>query len=120
MVGQGIQPEIAAPKPDRTFGWSYKAFASHIDDIRALGVHACPILTEPLVFPIFAIEIKGAQGALEVARLQNLHNGATMLSNLLYLRRNSGNMQEKMKEFFNKIYVLSFEITAENIQMSGY
>ena len=120
MIEPQHQPAITAPAPDRTLGWHKRAFAAYANAIQDLGARACPISTEPLVFPLFAIEAKGAKGTLEVATLQSLHNGATMLSNLLYLRQNSNDTEAKLGEFFGRIHVLSFEITEQIIQMSGY
>ena len=120
MIGLNFQPAIAAPKPDITIGWDSAMFSAFANAIDELGAHARPIATEPLVFPLFAIEAKGEKGSLRVARLQSLHNGATILSNLLYLRRNSANSEANLKYFFNRIHVLSFEITDQCIHMSGY
>lgn len=53
---------------------------------------------------------------MRVARLQNLHNGAIMLSNLFELKRKCGNEET----FFNKIHVISVELTAESVQLSCY
>ena len=113
------KPALTRPQPDMTYGWPRKAFGSR-DAINALGNRAFPIQgNKTLVFPLFTIETKGEKGTLRVARLQNLHNAATMLSNLLFLWRNSGEKGPD-RRFFNIMHVLSLEVTSEAIYLSGY
>lgn len=69
-----------------------------------------------MAWPIFTIEAKGDRGSLRVARLQNLHIGAVMLSNMFELKRKCGNEEA----FFNKVHVIGIELTAESVQLSCY
>ena len=59
------------------------------------------------------MELKGETGSLRVASLQNLHNEAVMLSNLLQLKKEIG----KEEEFHNMIHILSVQFTTETITL---
>ena len=118
MIDANMTPMLTTLKPDTTIGWHKKSFEAQ-EAIDSLGVHACPILNKRLLaFPLVALEAKGPQGSGLVARLQSLHNGATMLSNLLHLKRKCG--EESELGFFNRVHVLSLEISTESIQISCY
>jgi len=60
------------------------------------------------------VEGKGDQGNLKVLRLQNLHNGAAMLYNLLQVGRASGSDTD---DFFNKIRATVVGLTTESIEL---
>ena len=82
MVEPKMKPVLTAVKPDLTIGWSRAVFSQR-KAMRYLGAHACPVVGHSnLAIPLFTVEAKGDGGILRVARSQNLHNGATMLSNL--------------------------------------
>lgn len=118
MIEPDSKPSLTTVKPDRTIGWSRRMFEYQYA-MKYLGPRACPIAAnQSLVWPLFTVEVKGDKGNLKVARLQNLHNAATMLSNLLYLKRFFP--KEKQDGFFNKVHVMSLELTAESIQLSCY
>ena len=118
MIEPNAKPALASIKPDVTIGWSKGVFA-HRKAMGHLGAHACPVVAYPkLAFPLFTVEVKGDRGSLRVARLQNLHNGATMLSNLWHIRQFYN--KEKEDEFFNKVHALSLQLTPESIQLSCY
>ena len=118
MVAPNAKPSLTAPKPDMTIGWSSNFF-EHQLAIDHLGASACPVAKDPrLAFPLFTVEVKGPGGTLKVAKLQNLHNGATMLSNLWHIRQFYD--EETHDAFFNKVHALSLQLTHEVIQLSCY
>ena len=109
---------LTAPKPDRTIGWSARVFSSkYLKAMRLLGHTIAPVAgNSRLTIPLFTIEMKGGKGVIDVARLQNLHNGATMLANLFEIWKL--NLEEN--GFFNKVHAMSLELTKESIQLSCY
>jgi len=118
MIEANMTPMLTTIKPDTTIGWHKKSFKAQ-EAIDSLGVHACPVLNKRLLaYPLVTLEAKGPQGSRLVARLQSLHNGATMLSNLLHLKQKCG--EDSGSGFFNKIHVLSLEASTETIQISCY
>ncbi len=111
-----LKPCLATPKPDNTVGWSPNVFP-YPKTSRLLKDFILPVAQNAkLAWPLFTIEVKGDKGNLKVAKLQNLHNAAIMLSNLLQLRQACG----KEKDFFHNVHVLSLELTTESIQLSCY
>ncbi|KAI4126370.1 MAG: hypothetical protein LQ347_005002 [Umbilicaria vellea] len=110
------KPVLSTPKPDTTIGWASGIFP--FPEATNLVRKAMYPLSKnlKLAWPLFTVEAKGDGGNLKVAKLQNLHNGALMLSNLLKLRRASG----KEQDFFNKIHAMSLEFTSETVQLSCY
>ena len=113
-----LKPTLTTPKPDVTIGWKPHVFKSKFKKAyRSLQAFISPIAGfRSVAWPIFTIEAKGDGGSMRVARLQNLHNGAIMLSNLFELKRKCGNEEA----FFNKIHVIELELTAESVQLSCY
>lgn len=111
-----IQPSLTTPKPDLTIGWNSAIFP-YMRATKNLRVFQCPVVsTNKLSWPLFTAEVKGDGGSLRVAKLQNLHNAAIMLSNLRELMRAAA----KEADFFNKIHVCSLQLTPESIQLSYY
>ena len=118
MIAANAKPALTAVKPDMTIGWS-KAVFTQRKAVGHLGAHACPVVAySELAFPLFTVEVQGDRGSLRVARLQNLHNGATLLSNLWHIRQYYN--KEREDEFFNKVHALSLQLTPESIQLSCY
>ena len=118
MVEPNVKPALTPVKPNWTYGWPKKHFECK-RAMKLLGAYACPVVKSPqLAFPLFTIEVKGEKGCLKVARLQNLHNGATMLSNLWNIRQFYD--KEKENEFFDNVHAMSLQLTAESIQLSCY
>jgi len=118
MLDANIDQKLTTLKPDMTIGW-YKQTFGLTRALRALLRWACPVSTKPkLTFPLFTIEAKGRSGTLEASSSQNLHNAATMLSNLLYLKKKCGKSGDD--SFFNRVHVLTAEITTETVQLSCY
>ncbi len=113
-------PPLSACKPDQTFGWSLDAFPFRFDRVtQALKSFLRPVATYPLLhWAYFTVEAKGAKKTLREARLQNLHNGAVMLNNMLCIKQALG--KEAVEAFLNQIHVASLELTTETIQISGY
>ena len=110
---------LAAPKPNRTIGWSESVFSAYPKAMRRLGIIVCPVAENAeLAIPLFTIEVEGPEGSLEVARLHNLHNGATMLANLLDIWKLG--LGENTDGFFDKVHVMSLELTKESVQLSCY
>lgn len=117
LIGPEMKPRLAVPKPDRTIGWAADMFRQYKNARYVLKTQMQPVGNNAnLVWPIFTVEVKGDKGDMKTAKLQNLHNGATMLSNLWTLRQASG----KLDEFYNKTHVMSLELTAESVQLSCY
>ena len=118
----GLQPELkptlTAPKPDVTIGWKPEVFKSRYKKAyKSLQAFISPIAGfKSVAWPICTVETRGDGGSMRVARLQNLHNGAIMLSNLFELKRKCGNEED----FFNKVHVIGVELTAESVQLSCY
>ena len=114
------EPEfLRAPKPNWTIGWSYSVFSNYREAMRRLGMIMCPVSENAkLAIPLFTIEVEGPEGSLEVARLQNLHNGATMLANLLDIWKLG--LGENTDGFFNNVHAMSLELTKETVQLSYY
>ena len=113
-----LKPTLTTPKPDVTIAWKPAVFKSiYKKAYKSLQAFISPIAGfKSVVWPIFTIEAKGDRGSLKVARLQNLHNGAVMLSNLFELKWKCGNEEA----FFNKVHVIGVELTAESVQLSCY
>ena len=118
MIGPREKPMLTAPKPDRTIGWARHVFSKFPQARRYLGFAMCPAPKHELTIPLFTIEVKGDRGSLKVARLQNLHNGATMLYNLLRIREACPG--KETDDFFNKVHAMSLELTADVVQLSCY
>ena len=107
---------LRAPKPDRTIGWSQSVFRNYRKAMRRLGILTCPVAeNHELAIPLFTIEV---DRSLKVAKLQNLHNGATMLANLLDIWKLG--LGENTDGFFDKVHAMSLELTKETIQLSYY
>ncbi|MCJ1472454.1 hypothetical protein MMC13_001102 [Lambiella insularis] len=115
LVQNELQPALAVPKPDRAYGWKSGLFP--FKSTEHLGCIMRPVPQQPhMSWPYITAELKGESGSLRVANLQNLHNGAVMLNNLLQLKRAVG----KEEEFYNNIHVLSVQFTTETITLSCY
>ena len=113
-----LQPTLTTPKPHVTIGWKPAVFKSRYKKAyKSLEAFVSPIAGfKSVAWPIFTIEVSGEGGSMRAARLQNLHNGAVMLSNLFELKRKCGNGEA----FFNKVHVIGVELTAESVQLSCY
>ena len=114
------EPQVlTAPKPDRTVGWSIKVFNKYRKAMRCLATTVCPVSeNSELAIPLFTIEVKGDKGSTKVASLQNLHNGATMLANLLNVW--NACLGENTDGFYNKVHAMSLELTADIVHLSCY
>ncbi len=111
-----LQPSLTTPKPDLTIGWKSALFP-FMRATKNLRAFQCPVVsTNKLSWPLFTAEVKGDGGSLRVAKLQNLHNAAIMLSNLRELMKAAA----KEADFFNKIHLFSLQLTPESIQLSYY
>jgi len=111
-----VSTRLATPKPDQTVGLSASTLACD-NALAVLRPWAFPVTAAPdLTFPLFTVEGKGDQGNLKVSRLQNLHNAAVMLHNLLQLRKAVGTEQE----FFDKAQVCTLGLTTESIELCYY
>ena len=113
-----LKPTLTTPKPDVTIGWKPEVFKSRYKKAyKSLQAFISPIAGfRSVAWPILTIEARGDRWSMRVARLQNLHNGAIMLSNLFELKRKCGNEED----FFNKVHVIDVELTAESVQLSCY
>ena len=113
-----LQPTLTTPKPYVSIGWKPAVFKSRYKKAyRSLEAFISPIAGfKSVAWPIFTIGARGDGGSMRAARLQNLHNGAVMLSNLFELKRKCGNEEP----VFNKVHVIGVELTAESVQLSCY
>lgn len=110
------QPRLKIPKPDVTIGWSLEVFPFPRAE-RFLNAFQFPVASSTdLSWPLFTIEAKGGGGRFRVAQLQNLYNASIMLSNLRELTKAAG----REDEFFNKIHVMTLEVTTDIVQLSYY
>ena len=76
-----------------------------------------PVAGAPsIAWPLFTIEVKGERGNRRVARLQNLHNGAVMLSNLYALKQ----ICKREESFFDKVHAMTIEVYDGVAQLSCY
>ena len=117
LIAPELKPTVATPKPDRTFGWSASVFRQYKRAKTYLKLQMLPVAkNRELAWPLFTVEVKGDQGDMKIAKLQNLHNGAILLSNLLSLRQ----LSKQESAFYDKVHVMSLELTAESIQLSCY
>lgn len=111
-----LKPSLSTPKPDLTIGWNSEVFP-FVRASKNLRAFQCPVAsTNNISWPLFTAEVKGEGGSLRVAKLQNLHNAAIMLSNLRELMKAA----LKEAEFFNKIHAISLQLTTETVQLSYY
>ena len=99
-------PKVAPPQPDYTIGYHTRLFPR--EAIRRLQGLASPSKNK-LSFPVFFAELKGASGAMNVAKLQNLHNGASAVYNLLRLYEAIG----LKDDFYDKAWVLALDTNGE-------
>jgi hypothetical protein len=109
---QDIRPFLKPPKPDQAFGFTPQTFPFPQASL-CLKSAMCP--TRDLAWPYCTIEIKGRQGQLDVARLQNSLNGAVMMNNMLELK----SMLGKVDEVLGQIIVVTMELTTESISLCG-
>ena len=87
--------------------------------MRYLGNTVCPVVGNfELSIPLFTIEVEGPEGSSKVVRLQNLHNGAVMLTNLLKVW--NACLGVNKDGFFNEVHVMSLELTVEIVYLSCY
>ena len=108
-----MQPSISPAKPDQAFGFTPRTF--HFPHA-ALFMKSVMCPTRDLAWPYFTVETKGRQGHLDVARLQNSHNGAIMLNNMLQLKRTLN----KEHEILGSMRVITMELTTESISLCGH
>jgi len=103
---QNHDPKLAPPQPDYAIGYHTKLFPCGA--IRRLQGLASPSKNK-LSFPIFFAELKGSSGAMNVAKLQNLHNGASAVYNLLRLYQ-ALSLED---DFYDKAWVLALDTNGE-------
>ena len=107
-----LRPSISPPKPDQAFGFTPDAFPF---PQAALFMKSAMYPARDLAWPYFTVEAKGRQGHLDIARLQNAHNGAVMLNNMLQLKRTLN----KEHEIFGRIRAITMELTTESVSLCG-
>jgi hypothetical protein len=64
----------------------------------------------------FTVEMKGFQGYLDIATLQNPHNSTIMLNNMVQLKR----AFNKEHEMLGRIQVITMELNTESIPLWGH
>ena len=112
-----LKPSLTAPKPDRTIGWRSSKFAADFPKACAsLDAFIFPVIgAQGLAWPLFTVEAN-ERGSRRVCRLQNLHNGAVMLSNLYALKQKCS----REEEFFDKVHAMGVEFFDSSVQLSCY
>ena len=117
-VRPDMKPALTTPKPHLTIGWRPEAFESNFRKAyKSLKAFISPAAGyRNVAWPIFTIEIGGDGVTVGVVGLQNLHNGAVLLSNLFELKRLCGDEAA----FVDKIHVIGVKLTAESIRLSCY
>ena len=109
-------PNLSPAKPDMTIGWNSKEFPFPRANESLRNIQ-CPVPSmETISWPLFTAEVKGEKGCLRVAKLQSLHNAALQLSHLYVLMKAAS----REEEFFDKIHVMSLQLTLDVIQLSYY
>ena len=113
LLSPELNPRIAPPMPDQAFGFSELMFDFPQAE-KDRGYFMCP--ARDLIWPYFTIEAKGWQGSLEVAELQNAHNGAIMLNNMLTLKT----ALNKEHEFYDRVQAVTMTLTTTAIGFAGH
>lgn len=116
---QMIMPsKLTRPKPDVTIGFKERGMTNY-DAIDSLKPHSSPVICRTgLVFPSFCVEAKALRSA-RYSELQNRHNGAHMLRNLLKLRQKANNPDWEV-DFFNATNALTLSIQTDEIGLYGH
>lgn len=99
-------PKVVPPQPDYAIGYHTKLFPGGA--VQKLQGLASPSKNK-LAFPIFFAELKGASGTMNVAKLQNMHNGASAVYNLLRLHLAIG----QGDDYYDQAWVLSLDTNGE-------
>jgi hypothetical protein len=107
-----VRPLLKPPKPDQAFGFTPQTFPF---PQASLCLKSAMSPARDIAWPYCTIEIKGRQGQLNIARLQNSLNGAVMMNNMLELKRMLG----KEDELLGQIIVVTMELTTESISLCG-
>ena len=117
VLNPDLKPSLTAPKPNVTIGWRSDVFEDFPKACASLATFVSPVINaNELAWPFFTVEAKGEKGTRRVSRLQNLHNGAVMLSNLYALKQKC----KREETFFNKVHVMGVEIFEGCVQLSCY
>lgn len=100
----------------KAIGWDRALFQRYPKASEFLNAEMCPVLSSTTTaWPLFIAEV-GYGLPLKSARVHNLHNAAMLLSNIHRLKASVN----KGKEFFDKVHVMSLQLSAENVQLSCY
>lgn len=94
-------PRLTTPQPDLAIGFHSRNFDAA--SLQSFGGNARPC-GYPLAFPVFFVECKG-KGDMDIARFQNLQNGAYAGQNL----RNVYQRHNRLAEFYDIAHVMSVE-----------
>ena len=112
-----LTPSLTASKPDLTIGWESNVFERFPKAMASLDTFAYPVIgAQYITWPFFTVEAKGEKGSRRVYRLQNLHNGAIMLSNLYALKKKC----KREEAFFDKVHVMEVEFFEGCVSLSCY
>ncbi|KAF2670144.1 hypothetical protein BT63DRAFT_230794 [Microthyrium microscopicum] len=110
------QYRIPLPKPDQTIGLAASNFHAYENALAHLSHSARPARSlSNLTFPLLTVEAKGDTGH-NVCRLQNLHNAAVMLHQLLRLWQDT----DAEDEFFGQAMVCTISITTQTCAICHY
>lgn len=110
---------LGHPQPDVTCGLTYRCISALFPNIFNLQEDFCRNLL-PLkgtVLPTLFIEAKGPKGILSEAGLQNQHNGACALKNILAVKLA---LKAKPEDYIRRIQALGIKITSETVQATCY
>ena len=109
--------ELGQPQPNQTLGVQYHTKCQQFPDaFRAAQEYICQLQPgRNLVCPLLTVEVQGPEGSLHEAILQNRHNGACMLKNIVALRRAA---KQQPVHYRGLAQALTIEITPESVQVS--
>ena len=108
---------LGQPEPDFTLGLRCKTRAiqfGYTFDL-ARDYHKQLVPGKNIISPLLTVEAKGPAGNLNQTRIQNRHNAACMLRNIVALKRAAGLPE---RSYQNQILVLTIEATTAELQVS--
>ena len=86
FAGPDLHPLLKPPKPNQAFGFTPQTFPFPYASMHVKSA-TCP--AREFTLPHLSVELKGRQGQLNVAKLQNSLNGAVMMKNVPELKANA-------------------------------
>lgn len=107
---------LGYPKPDLTYGLLTRPLSEQyrlvFESPGELSKHLQPIKGTSL--PVLSVEFKGPRGLWYEAYLQNQHNSACAIRNVVKIKRAAGRAP---KTYVGRVLSLSIEVTTESVQV---